>query len=209
MKAKTLTPYRLIFLMLLFLNCVLNMEAQTINIFLKSCSVTKTTLDFDIYIENGTNTKASDFILQSGAYGIDINGDEISNGGTLTVDYLKGTNEFNEAMINFTPKNCSYNSTSHSIRINAQIVTNIANGTSMKPGKQMRVGTFRISNTVNWKPNSKAKFQWVTGLAANKTQTKFTLYLNGSSMASKCIPKEENFKIDTSCKLIVLNAEGQ
>ena len=180
-------------------------SAQNIAATLQSCNFTANTIDFDLLITNVTSSNANDFILQSGAYGIDFNYNGIYNGGLISIAYLPGTSQLNSTQSNFDSINTFISSVTKSIRINAQVVMSPNNGTPMPPGVPIKVGSFRLTNTVNWTADSMADFTWVLAQIMQKTQTKFTIYLNGSSTALPFYGTLTSVSVSPSCQSMVLN----
>ncbi len=203
-KKNTLTV-RLVFLTVVLISKVFFLSAQSITTTLQSCSFTANTLDFDIIITNVTNNSANNFILQSGAYGVDFNHPGIYNGGTISIAFLPGTSQLNSTQSNFDSINTFVSNVTNSIRINAQVVLNSNNGTPMPPGVPIKVGSFRLTNTVNWTADSLAEFSFVLAQTMNKTRTKYTIYLNGSSIALPFNGSISTVSVSQSCQSMVLN----
>jgi CHRD domain/PKD-like domain/Secretion system C-terminal sorting domain/Putative metal-binding motif/Dictyostelium (slime mold) repeat len=185
-----------IFMMMLFGSIAQN----TVNIFLRNCSSTANTLDFELYIRNAG---ANAMILQSGAYGIDWNAAGAINGGIPTLAYVPMTSGLSTTHQGFTSVNTTLSTTAaanYSIRMNAIIATTPGTGTPMPAGVDVKVGQFRITNSVNWTSGAATNFVFVLANATGKTTTRLSTYYNGATAGAVAVINPPPV-VESSCVL--------
>lgn len=138
------------------------------------------TLVFDVWIE-WTGAGANKF--QSFQAGIDFNYWVMANGGTITGAFVPGSADASLPAVQQVP-NWTINSSSKQIRMLAAIATPSSTAVSIPAAPGIRLGSFKMTNTVAFLSNSTPDFTWQfeTG-SATTTKTAVTAYLNGASTA--------------------------
>lgn len=152
-----------------------------------------TTIDFDVYIYNtSTNT------LYFGGFqgGINFNYAGLANGGIITGGFLPGSSydPATAAQLPFpmNAPNWNINSSTNQIRMLASIVTSQAAAAvipTAAPG--IRIGTFRMTNTVPFSACTKPNFEWSFVTGSNITKTAIIGWVNSS-------PTQSAFTVQTT-----------
>ena len=139
------------------------------------------TLEFDIWLEwTGSSNQT---FLHFGA-GINFNYDGISNGGKLTGSFVPGSADQSLSPVQKNP-NWNINQASKQIRLLSSVVTPSVAAKSIPPPPGVRLGTFRIKNTVDFNLSASPNFEWSFNTGTKSTtQTKMSFYLNGVSTGS-------------------------
>ena len=159
---------------------------HTVNVTIQNCISTQNSFTIDIYLTNVTSTDPNER-LNAFQAGIDMNNyASYINGGTLSIAYVNATSDLNSNQNNFNSTNTFIDPVTHEIRITGQVVTNAANGTAMPYNTTLHVGTFVVTNTVNWtSANNTAGLAFYTGsVVSGKTVLKVNTYPTGTGTAT-------------------------
>jgi hypothetical protein len=135
-------------------------------------------LEFEIWIEwTGTNLQKFQFFQT----GIDFNYIGLANGGTLTGAFQPGSADPSLPIVQQAP-NFNINQLSKQIRLLAAIATPSSTAASILPPSGLRIGKFRITNTVNFTAGATPDFVWkyLVGTSST-TKTVLSCYLNGAT----------------------------
>ena len=162
---------------LIFINSVA--FSHNYNCYLKNINqVDSKNLDFDIIIEwTGTGTEE----LHSLSAGIIFNYDGIANGGVLSGMFLPGSADPSLPQVQQSP-NWSINQSSKQIRLLSAIATPHTVAAVIPPSPGFRLGTFRITNTVDFLPGSSPDFSWsFSNGTSTTTTTAMVAYLNAAT----------------------------
>ena len=181
----TLTIFKRIILSVLFFllinGNVFSQEPNSYNLCVRNLhQTTSNVYEMDVWLEwTGTNTQKFQF-FQGGLY---FNYAGIANGGTITGAYVAGSANPSLPAVQQAPI-WNINATSKQIRMISSIASaSLAIAIPAPPG--IRLGTFRMTNTVPFTANASLNFAWsfATGTSTT-TQTKEAFYLNGSSTST-------------------------
>ncbi len=142
----------------------------------------KNVLEFDVWMEWKNPTKTNKLLAFQA--GLNFNYAGMANGGKITGAFVPGSADPSLPPPQNAP-NWNINPTSKQIRMLAFIVRPSSRAVAIPPSPGIRIGTFRMTNTVPFTDNSKPNFAWHYGTGVNgKTQTKEFIYVNGSTLGS-------------------------
>jgi hypothetical protein len=170
-------------------------QTNTSNVKLKNIAFNGCrTLEFDVWIEwTGTNTQKFQFFQG----GINFNYSGLANGGSLTGAFIPGTADPSLVSVQQNP-NWNINASSKQIRMLAAIATpsSIASVLPSPPG--VRLGRFRITNTVDFPTGSSPNFSWsfLVG-SSTTTQSRVAFYLNGATTSTD-ITSQATFTVESN-----------
>ena len=174
-------------LMLVFLGFASQAQNPTYDMYITNQSqVDSKTYQFDVYVLRTGSVELQMAGIQLGI-GIDTS---ITNGGTLTFGFVAGSSELGSALVpqTFVVGNAFYTANSLVYRClnqtarsapgagNGTIISATRNGCTA-PGT--RIGTYRLTNTRDFRSGSSAKHIFNVTTAAQRTNTGVTCYVNG------------------------------
>ena len=134
-------------------------------------------MEFDIFLEwTGTNTA----FLTAFQGGMTWNYLGLANTGVITGAFVPGSADARLPAAQTAP-NWSINSTSKEIRFLAATQLFLAGPVRVPGPPGLKLGTFRITNTVPFTPNATPNFTWRYATGVNATQTKESFYLNNAT----------------------------
>ena len=172
----------LIILLSIFTTPEIFSQANSYNCYLKNITeIDSKTLDFDIWLDwTGTNIQK----LESFAAGINFNYTGMANGGIITGAIIPGSAD-NSLPVNQRSPNWNINAVSQQIRLLPVLATPSSIAATIPPPPGFRLGTFRMTNTVDFTPGSSPdfEFKFITGTGTT-TQTKLQVYLNGATLGT-------------------------
>jgi len=137
-----------------------------------------TVMEFDVFL---TNLGSSTLKLNAFQGGIDFNYTGMAGTGTITGSFVTGSNSLPAPQNN---PNWNINATSKQIRLLASVVTSSSAAASIT-STPLKLGTFRMTNTVPFTPCVTPNFTWSFVTAANKTKSTITAWIGtGTSPVS-------------------------
>jgi hypothetical protein len=180
MKKQLNQSIKVVLIFALFLSTTFNVFAEG-NYTCKLKNITQTnanTLVFDLWMEWTGNAPEQQFhSLQAG---INFDYNAIVNGGQLTGSYVSGSSfsGFASSQKNYS---CKIDENSHQFRI-AAAFTNASNAVTITRGNGIKIGTFKITNTVPFTANSRPNFSWSFQLVGNTTTRTMVSTYNQSKL---------------------------
>jgi len=136
--------------------------------------VSPNVMEFDVYIQN---TGSATLQLNAFQAGIDFNYIGMAGSGTITGAFVAGSNTLPAPQ---NAPNWNINATSKQIRMLAALVTSSGSAVTLT-STPLKLGTFRMTNTVPFTTCSTPNFSWSFLTAANKTKTAVTAWVNGGT----------------------------
>jgi hypothetical protein len=176
---------------LLLMSCISYGQTNTYNMYLNNISYTScTTMEFDIWLEwTGTNTQKLQFFQA----GINFNYNQLANGGIITGEFVQGSADTSLPSIQQIP-NWSINQSSKQIRMLAQIASPPSTALSIPAPPGIRMGTFRLTNTVDFSAGAVPDFTWTfSSGTSSTTETKLNFYLAGATTATNVVDENSQF----------------
>jgi hypothetical protein len=133
---------------------------------------------FDVYLEwTGTNTQKLTFFQA----GINFNYAGMANGGIINGSFLPGSADPSLPPIQQSP-NWNINQSSKQIRMFGAIATPSSVAVPIPSPPGFRLGTFVMTNTVNFTQNAAPNFIWsFVTQTATTTKTILSCYINGAT----------------------------
>ena len=122
---------------------------------LKNCTqIAANVIQFDLYIMSD-GASNSDLRANSFQFGVNFNTGILQNGATITPSYVSGTSDFTPPLNApfFTPS-----SFPDHIRITTGVFTGANTGNTMTVGHDYKAGTFKITGSSNFVPNTSPNF---------------------------------------------------
>lgn len=179
---KRILSFLIVLISLVITGNRMNAQANNYSCVLKNIHLASgTELEFEIWLQwTGTNTA----YLASLEAGINFNYAGIANGGTLTGSFIPGSADPSLPAIQQT-LNCEVNATSLQFRVFAALVSPNTAATQIPTSSAIRIGKFRITNTVAFTTGVTPNFAWsFAPTSANTTRSRITAYINNSTVAS-------------------------
>ena len=145
-------------------------------------------IEFDVWLEwSGTNKQK--FQLFQG--GLNFNYDGLANGGVITGNFVPGSADPSLPAVQQIP-NWNINPVSRQIRFLAAIATPVSVAAVVPASPGVKLGTFRMTNTVSFTEKAPMNFAWSFSTGTKTTtQTKEAFYLNGSTTGTGFIENKE------------------
>jgi hypothetical protein len=192
MTQKTSLLKYVMLLMLVMLGFASQSQTPTYDMYVTNQSqVDSKTYQFDVYVLR-TGTNALEMAAIQLGIGIDTS---ITNGGSLTFSFVSGSSELVSTQVpqTFIVGNAFYNVNGIIYRClnqTARTGPGAGNGTVISATKNgctapgTRIGTYRLTNTRDFKSASSAKHVFNTTTAAQRTNTAVTCYVNGVNVTA-------------------------
>jgi hypothetical protein len=192
MTQKTTLLKHVMSLMLVFLGFASQAQNPTYDMYITNQSqVDSKTYQFDVYVLRTGSSTLEMAGIQLGI-GMDTS---ITNGGTLTFSFVSGSSELVSTQVpqTFIVGNAFYNVNGIIYRClnqTARTGPGAGNGTVISATKNgctapgTRIGTYRLTNTRDFKSASSAKHVFNTTTAAQRTNTAVTCYVNGVNVTA-------------------------
>jgi len=148
-------------------NCIIKNIHQPAN--------TNNVLEFDVYLKS---TSKEQMKFQAFQGGIQFNYDQLANGGVITGQYVKNSADPQLTGLQVNP-NWNVNPGTKQIRLLAAIQPT-ANLAKVIPTEGMKLGTFRLTNTVAFGTTT-PDLTWSFNNASSKTKSAVTVFQNGKN----------------------------
>lgn len=170
---------------------------------LQNITTSKNTIEYDLYVVNDGNTQIK---LSACSFGVNYNA-EIENGGTITYTFMKHTRSNSVQNLSDYAMQPLQSQTSHQARMTSTPVC-FDKAIDLPTNAPYKVGRFRVTNSANWKANSKPQFNLQETTKVNLTTTQVVAYVNNENRLTALTPT----KASVSCLVledIILNPSNE